>query len=54
VAKLAVRFVVKQARAERHILGVRLAETKDDHRHGDHSLASLHERVPKEDGRKVM
>jgi hypothetical protein len=45
---------MKQARPERHILGMRLAETKDDHRRGDQSLAYLHERVPKEDGRQVM
>ena len=52
VAKLAVRFVMKQARAKRHILGMRLPETKDDNRHDDHSLASLHERVLKKDGRQ--
>src|SRR5262249_53248687 len=51
VAKLAIRFVAKQALAERHVLGSHRAETKDYDRRGDDQVASLHERIPG-DGRR--
>ena len=49
MAKLAIRLVAEQALAERHVLGLHRAETRDDTRRDDNKVASLHERIP-EDG----
>src|SRR6516164_162101 len=54
MAKLAVRLVAEQALAERHVLGLRRAETEDDDRRGDNKVASLHEHIPEDGDATIM